>query len=304
MYEFHRLTKIVDLNNLRLFQSFTTSPFNTMLGDPEKLDNLIAIGVTHKSIPVGLGILQKKPEIFSAQFVSLFIKKEHRHQHLGTRTLKMLEEELLKEPINYRQITSVYPISAPTAPFFEKILLNQQWEVNESIFGGKIPNNVKFPWITKKLRIHSDFEIFKWKDLSANERQYIIDKQQRGWFTAEFNPFDKELDVEYLNSLGLKHKGDIIGWQITHRIQPDVIQYWCLFIDPSVQKTGIGMQLLAEAIRIQVEAYPPLIYGCFFFRQGRVNTLPQWENFFQKKLAPYCTSITHAHESIKILRRE
>lgn len=157
----------------------------------------------------------------------------------------------------------------------------------------------KLTGFINRLKSLPAFEIFKWKDLTSEEREYILNRKKQGWYDTVFCPFANEDTIEF-NSLGLRHEGKVVGWMITHRISPDTIQYWCLFIDPAFQTTGIGMHLLVQAILLQHHSNPPS-YALFGFREERINKNPQWISFFKKRIFPYCSNVIYTYEAIKKL---
>lgn len=299
MYTIKRLTAFSD-SSLATYQSLTIEPYKQMLANAAQSKQYIAVGVLFEENPVGLGIFVKYPEQKAAQLVSIFINKEHRHQHLGSQVLTLLEEELSQEKDTYQQVFARYPLGNETAPFFEKLILNHQWTLGETLLGGKIPNNVNFTWL-KNFSLPSQYEFFNWKDLTESDREQIRQKHEKKVWNPNISPFDKEEDIDYLNSLGLRLNGELIGWMITHRIFPDVIQYWCLCIDSTIPNQAIGIYLLTEAMRLQLEAYPPLVYGLFLFRESQLTKTSKFLQFVKNKLLPYCVTKTYAREASKKL---
>lgn len=307
MYTYKRLQLPLDIQSVQIYPTFTINPYKGFLSRGEDPKNcMIAVGAEFNSIPIGLGIMVKEPQDRTVRLVSLYIAKEHRHKGVGSAILDMLERELLKETESlYNQIMTRVP-SSPTSQWFEKMLLKRNWIIEGEIIGGKIPHDAKMDWVHKKWQIPKDFEIFKWKDLTEEERNYIQEKgKNENWYPSNLSPFWDEATIEYFNSLGLRYRGGrVVGWIMTHRIMPDTILYTPLFVDPTLKSASLGLILLAESMRMHLALpYPPIIYGAFFFRQSRLDVNRQWVNFFQKKLAPYCNSFLQFKDVVKYLNK-
>jgi GNAT superfamily N-acetyltransferase len=306
MYYFKTLQPPLDRLHLDIYPLFTIHPYSKMLFEPQLNNNLIAVGVEYNSVPVGLGIILKNPEKKSAKLVSLFIEEEHRKQKIGSQLLEKLEEALLNQQDSTSHVTCTYPITDGikniSAPYFEKIILKQKWEIQEKLYGGKIPNSAAIEWLKKPLKLPKGFTLFKWIDLNEIDKKIIAEKKKKNAWHPAVCPYDQSEDIEYLNSLGLRYNGELVGWMITHRIFHGVIQYRALCIDSTFKKSSVCIYLLTEAIRLHVEAYPDhSSEGLFLFKNKRLTGTPGFYNFFEKKLLPYCTTKINLHEASKKL---
>lgn len=299
MYEFRRLREVSHMEELSLYQSFTTKPYDAMLADLAQQNHFIAIGLLYESQPVGM-VLAVKSFPTQIHVVSMYVQREHRHQGLGTRLMSKLEEEILKDEKHVRVFYTRYPTSMDSAPFFERILLKLKWVVQDALLMITISKE-NVPWLNTPFKKPANFEYFMWKDLKPEERESIVIKEKtENWFKENpgFSPFIKESDIEYSNSLGVRYEGQVIGWMITHRIFPDTIQYWCLFVDPRFQSTGIGLHLAIEAARL----HPANCKAFFMIRQRMLDANHQWKSFLDKRVIPYCSSFTRVNEAFKFMK--
>lgn len=70
------------------------------------------------------------------------------------------------------------------------------------------------------------------------------------------NPFQEESQIEPSNSVGSRHRGNVVGWLITHQITGNTIRYTQMYVDPRSQLPRCNMLLLAKAIQLQVKHAP------------------------------------------------
>lgn len=140
------------------------------------------------------------------------------------------------------------------------------------------------PWFEREYPLSSDFEIFPWKNLTDQERSRIDYQLRGGTFDADVHPFSETTyTTEYLNSLGMRHKGELIGWMVTHRLQPDTIRYSCFYIRDDYRHRGFSLRLLIDAIRLQQKSDVP--NSTFELRFARLES--RWRRFVEHRLAPY-----------------
>lgn len=147
---------------------------------------------------------------------------------------------------------------------------------------GKILNA---PFLKKSL-LPPSCEVFLWKDLPQAERAFIKDKQKQSpWYPEILSPFSNEADIEFLNSLGLRYRGEIAGWVITHRISKKTIRYTTSFVREDLQQYGFTAPLLIEAIKIHMTSPESFVAtdASFIIPASFEGMIA----FAQKRLIPY-----------------
>jgi hypothetical protein len=104
----------------------------------------------------------------------------------------------------------------------------------------------------------ADFTIFPWQELTTPERTSIQNRQvAENWYPTELDPFQEEGRRELVSSLGLRHRGQVVGWLVTYRDVPDTVQYANLFISPEFRSLGwssLAVPLIAAALNRQALA--------------------------------------------------
>jgi hypothetical protein len=85
----------------------------------------------------------------------------------------------------------------------------------------------------------SEYELFPWVELRPEERADILTRQRAAeWYPETLSPFPEEERIEPVSSLGLRFHGQVVGWCITHRMKPDTIRFFRLFIRRDLQPMG------------------------------------------------------------------
>jgi len=149
------------------------------------------------------------------------------------------------------------------------------------------------PWM-KRTSLPVAYRLFPWQEITSSER-IALQQQTNPWIPPMLMPFQHEQNLESLNSLGLRYQGEIVGWMITHRLDPDTIRYTAGFVRPDLQKLGRFISLLANAIQIQIDAkIPYCIWTSPLEFSGMVH-------FVKKHMSPYLTSLEESRGSHRSL---
>lgn len=255
---------------------------------------LITVAASDQGQLVGLALAEVRPDGTEARVLSLFVTPEHRGQGVGTGLLTHLERALRVRGCNALEL--VYRADWPSRPAIERLLQQQGWSTPESRLiqcKGTLERAVHLPWLDK-YRLPDAFTIFSWSELTAAERQAIA---ERADYPPLLSPFQREDRQESLNSLGLRYQGRVVGWSITHRIDPDTIEYSALYVQPEFQNLGRAIPVLAASIKRQIAAgIRHFIFQIQVENKGMVR-------FMERYLRPYqLTSLTESRYSRKILR--
>ncbi|CDR32960.1 hypothetical protein [Criblamydia sequanensis] len=158
----------------------------------------------------------------------------------------------------------------------------------------------KPPWFTKEMTLQEDFKIFPWKDLTPKEENRLRQLEEQFSFHPFISPTNEKIFIQYINSLGLKYKGDIVGWMITHTLpyEKEWVRYSGFFIDPQFQHQGFAIPLLQQSIKLQQNS--PLRWSYFMINLDYTES--DWIRFVEKRLAPYTTKIGEVIRRCKAYR--
>jgi GNAT superfamily N-acetyltransferase/predicted GNAT family acetyltransferase len=286
----------LDSATVKEYEMMTYPLWYSRLQNLENTGSIIALGVSKASQPIGLALAEIIPNTGIAQILSLFVKPKYRQSGIGSALLNSLEQELRRFGCTKMQLT--YISGAATMPALEHLLSKQNWSSDRSqmIVCNTTTNILKnAPWLDSYF-LPSSFSIFPLVELTLAEYQTIQEQQAIApWYPEILSPFRGELPVEPLNSLGLRYRGEVVGWIATHRISPDTIRYTSLFVRKDLQKMGRAISLVAEAIKIQVNSdIPQCICAVFTDNEPMVR-------FVERRLVPFLTKVRETKRSHKLL---
>ncbi len=144
-------------------------------------------------------------------------------------------------------------------------------------------------------------EVFLWKEITQQEKQEILQKKQKqNWYPDILSPFQHEAKMDLATSAGLRYKGKIVGWMITHRLKPDTVEFTAAFVDQGaagggLRKQSLFLPILVKAIHFFREDGAK--YGIWQMQVGN----PSIQKFVDKFLKPYLISFVESKVSYKVL---
>lgn len=271
-----------------------SSPKPIDLFDP-KNHSIYALGASVDGVPVGLLLMTTSSKIKVADVKSLFIAEPYRRKGIGSQLLQRAFQQLHQEDYGY--LFAVYPEAWEETPGIETFL-------HRNGFSGKTLFEAEFlfeydkfkpDWLMREYSWPKDLKVFPWREVSYQDVAALKDRFNRGDAPAALHPFREDSSFESLNSLGLRYEGTIVGWMITQRVTPSIIDYSNLFIEYEFQKKGYSIQLLVDAIRIQCQNQ--VRWG--MFRVNISQASASWLKFIRRRLAPQANFIFEYHQSCK-----
>lgn len=232
--------------------------------------------------PIGTLIAAYFPDIRQGLIRHFYVLPEERQQGVGTQLMVKLLEHLKTQKTKYLEIN--FNAASPTSPDLESILKKSGWRppkilTKRYFFDLHIFNP---PWLNHPPKLKTDEEIFLLKDRTPEEDQLLRRWDRENPLIHILSPFESNYELEPLNSLGLRYKGELIGWIATHRVEPDIIRYSSIYIHSEHRGSGSAIALLAASIAIHKKKEPD-IQGLTEINQ---TTAPlYWKRFVEKRLA-------------------
>jgi GNAT superfamily N-acetyltransferase len=276
-----------------IYKSLTFPIYHNLLETLSTRENIIAIGASVNRKPIGL-ILAEISKNKSAEILSIYVKPTFRRQGIGTALLANLEKKL--RLIVCPLVEIVYIAGSQNPHPLECLLQKFNWAKPDPrmlVCKTNIYLVADAPWM-KLSRLPSAYEIFPWTKITAQERIALQKNQkEKSWIAKDADPFQHESNLEPLNSLGLRYKGQVAGWMICHRLNRDTIRYTCGYVRPDLQKMGRFIPLLIQAIKLQTEARIP---------RGTWTTAlfhASFADFVQKHMKPYLESLEQSKGAYK-----
>ncbi len=110
-------------------------------------------------------------------------------------------------------------------------------------------------------------------------------------FPEDLSPFMRNPDIG--TSIFLLREGDVIGWNITRRLNADAVYFQTLFVTEEYRASPLGIQLLAKALHLYLDN-PENMYGVFGARPDNKELY----RFIQKRFGRHCSDIAVDYQSI------
>ena len=141
------------------------------------------------------------------------------------------------------------------------------------------------PLLRELPELPPEYEVCDWVDVTPEERDRILARQRaEPWYPPELDPFHFEPEMEIVNSLALRYRGEVVGWLLTTRTSSQTMYYRCLFVRDDLARLGRGLTLLAEAIRRHWDAIGRKPGAGEW---STPTSLPRMIRFIRRHLVPY-----------------
>ncbi|WP_019503693.1 GNAT family N-acetyltransferase [Pleurocapsa sp. PCC 7319] len=291
----HSLTRLTTFGEALLYSPLTYPTYRPRLQNISSDENTVAIGISIAGKPIGLGIAETQADK-SAQVLSLFVAQAYRHQGFGTALLTRLEQELYLE--GCKSVEFVYTTGQTTTSTVEHLLDKCGWsspQPRRVICKASTHEMSNAPWMRRRWQLPASYSIFPWVKITPRERSLIQEQEVKSWIHPDLIPFKYEEGLEPINSVGLRYKGQVVGWLINHRTAPDTIRYSCSYIRPDLQKLGRITFLYIKAVQLQAAANIP--FGIWTIPLEHTSMV----NFAKKHMKPYSIYLQETKGASKLL---
>ena len=283
---------------LPAFEGMTFPAYRELMSGTSEDAGIAGICAWHDLHPAGLGLARLAGK--DAEILSVFAARDFRHEGIGTALLTELEENLRARGAARARLS--YNTASPCASYLERILDKLDWaKPAPSMLLAQAGDEImQAPWFGAR-RFPSGFEIFPWSALTEGERTAMEESQAASpWAPDNLWPFQYEHDLEPSNSLGLRRKGEVVGWIITNRIAEKTVRYTSAFIREEYRRPGRTFILISEAVRRQAQTLGNDSLGTFgvWMEQGAMVRL------MERKLVPWLRSAIQTRASSKVLLKE
>jgi hypothetical protein len=104
------------------------------------------------------------------------------------------------------------------------------------------------PWY-QKAKLPPDSEVFPWVDLTSEEDAALRRSQaEHRWIPPDLEPWRAEQPIDEVSSVGLRTKGEVVGWTINHRVTPDLVRFSIAYMRPDLGRRGASFPLWVAAL--------------------------------------------------------
>lgn len=274
------------LNETRIkdFEKLTYTEYRPLLYKVGCDSAVVAFGaLCYPAQPIGLilGELKKNGHM---QIHTIFIKPKYRRFGIATALIK--DMELAAVTNKCPDISFGFIHDNPFHEIFIKLLQKCGWdlpaETEMLLYKLDMENLIEAdaPQFTL-MELPAYFTVSNWNELEKKEFEYI--KSGYGiWYPEPTSPFLEVERVDPLNSIFLRDENSqIIGWNITHRLDSETMLYRNVFVKEEFQLMGYAMLIMGETIWRQYERG---IYKLMFCVHVRNKTMVKIINRFMKSL--------------------
>ena len=219
----------------------------------KKLVQPVAVVAWREEEPVGM-VLAETP-LVEGQFpemLSLYVRAEARGQGVATALVTRLEKVLAER--GFQRLTAVYMTGKPSIDALERVLAKCGWDApaTRAVTLRFTPEEaLSTPWFGRIQLDPSEFEVFPWSELGAEDREKIRRSNEAArWITVGLEPWTHDRHgFDTVSSLGLRHRGRVVGWVINHRVAEDTVRFTCSFMRKDLGRRGRIMPLYTESLR-------------------------------------------------------
>jgi GNAT superfamily N-acetyltransferase len=213
----------------------------------------IAIGARMDDAMVGLGLAEVPlaRDRGSATLLSVFVDAAHRRNGIGTALVRGVEAEVARR--GYARLGVVYMTGRPLVDALEALLARRGWSVPTTramTMRAALDELRRMPWYGRVRLSAPDFEIFPWTGLRPDEKRRLAASQrERPWMTEGLEPWRHDhAGFDEVSSVGLRHRGEVIGWVINHRLAGDVVRFSGAFVREDHARRGRIFALYTDSI--------------------------------------------------------
>ena len=248
---------------------------------------VLGVGAIEKGHPIAVAFATAHMKIHSADIHLLAIADDHAQASLVKDILEFLTQLLINQGMKLATFT--YTHEDPSSDILEQAFTESQWQGPQPFMVTCLFRHDNFDpnWWNKNVPLKEGFQEFLFENLTRQEEKDLIHRFEQMTIPSHIYPFgsDKNL-IEYKNSLGLRYKGKVIGWMITHRIEPNVIRYSSLYLEDEFADTRYWLKLLIDSLRLHDAPY-----GILEINLNQISK--RWLKFIERRLFPHASKITH-----------
>jgi len=235
-----------------------------------------AAGLVLAAVPTSTGSV---PEV-----LSLFVVAAHRNQGVGTRLI--LELENLMREGGVRTLEAVYMSGKENVPAIERILEKRGWPqpaVRTVTLRFTLDEALLTDWYGRLPLKPPHYEIFPWTEVTDAEREGLRRSNEASrWIAEGLEPWTHDKHgFDPISSVGLRYRGEIVGWVVNHRVSEDTVRFTCSFMRKDLGRRGRILPLYTAAIDRLREAG---IGNCLFITPVEY---PNMVAFVKRRCAPW-----------------
>ena len=236
------------------YEPFTFPSFLRKSKVRDLQEPFFAVEALYEGERVGLAILELLHEKGLMKVLSLLVKDTYRRRGIASQILQIAEKIAQNHHLDHANI--IFQNNWESFKIMPKLLRNLAWnEPQKRMITVRVSyRQVKdLSWF--QIRGYPEgFSVRPWTSLNQEEYDFIRAKQNREqWFPPALSPFQLPNLLIDEGSLVLFHKGELVGWFISHLSAEKTMQVTSYFVDEKHRKTRASIAIVVEAIRCVYE---------------------------------------------------
>jgi GNAT superfamily N-acetyltransferase len=266
-------------------------PTTRLPSEPEQRDIqpvALVARASGQAPPIGLAVaeLPVRAADGAAELLSLLVAADYRRQGVATALVEAMEETLRAG--GAAAVEAVYTTGKPAIDAVERIFEKRGWDAPElrtMTVRFTIAEALATPWYGRMGLLPAGAEIFSWKDITAAERQQLRESNARApWIANSLQPWRHDhLGFDPISSVGLRYRGEVVGWVINHQIDPRTVRFTCSFMRKDLSRRARIVPLYSEALRRLSET------SCEFCTLVTPTVYPGMLEFLRRHCSPYAS---------------
>jgi acetyltransferase (GNAT) family protein len=286
MYALERLSP----RNATSFTGVALAGLRPILERVAGLPNVVGVGATMLGTPIGLAVAVILPGRTTARLLTLFVAPAYRRAKIGVALMQHVESDLRARGSN--TIEALVPGDAAGACALDRFFSSLGWAaptLDSVRCVAEHRRMLSAPWLQATADQPNGYDVLPWVDLSGEERESIRSRQaEHQWFPPDLDPFHHERMLDAATSLALRHRGEVVGWMITHRVSPAELSYTCGFVRADLARRGRFIPLLRAALRREVGVAPDVEHIGIWSTPAHHASMVRFE---RTHMAPFCRAI-------------
>lgn len=274
----------------RKFLALRPMPRHPEQGD-RRIVQPLGLVAWHGETPVGLLLAERSIEAPDrAEVLSVFVEPDRRNTGVASGLIHRLEHHLRASGV--RNVTAVYMTGKPGIGPMERVFEKCGWTPPEtrSISVRFSPEEARRMSWFGRYTLGPDFEICRWADVSADEKAELARSQEVSpWIARGLEPWRHDFyGFDEVSSVGVRHRGALVGWIINHVIRPGEVRFTCNFMTSAHSRRGRMLALYTESIR-RLEAAG--CRTCMFVMPMYYKEMTQ---FLKRRCLPWLEHVTES----------
>ena len=242
--------------------------------------------------PVGLALAERSIEAPDrAEVLSVFVESDRRNDGVATGLVHRLEQHLRAAGV--RTVTAVYMTGKPGIAAMERVFEKCRWTPPEArtISVWFTPEEaMRMPWFGRIEVETPDFENCASGDVTPDEKAELARSHEAApWIPRGLEPWRHDFyGFEPVSSIGMRHRGAIIGWIINHEVRPGSVRFTCQFMRPRHSRRGRMLALYTESI-LRLERA-----GCVVCSFAVPMYYKEMTQFLKRRCLPWLEHVTES----------